>query len=96
MAWVSHSQTIDVEGHGREVLAGANFERFGPLVVIVEATRPNSTAPTHASWEGLLVDHDYRFTVFDGLNRFYVRAEDASRLCDVIALARTPCEPEPQ
>jgi FkbM family methyltransferase len=78
--------SVDVEGHEREVLEGADFSRFRPRVVLVEATRPNTTEPTHDRWEHLILDHAYRFAVFDGLNRFYVRAED-EQLIPALALA---------
>lgn len=68
--------SVDVEGHEASVLAGADFERFRPRVIVVEATRPNSTEPTHERWESLIVNHGYLFAVFDGLNRYYVRRED--------------------
>ncbi|HKY37068.1 MAG TPA: FkbM family methyltransferase [Polyangiaceae bacterium] len=78
--------SIDVEGHEREVLEGADFSRFRPRVVVVEATRPNTTEPTHERWQHLLVDHGYTFAVFDGLNRYYVRHEDL-QLVPLVALA---------
>ncbi|HKQ70281.1 MAG TPA: FkbM family methyltransferase [Polyangiaceae bacterium] len=78
--------SIDVEGHEREVLEGADFARFRPRVILVEATRPNTTEPTHDRWEDLILRHDYRFAVFDGLNRFYVRREDEP-LIPILALA---------
>jgi FkbM family methyltransferase len=78
--------SIDVEGHEREVLEGADLTRFRPRVVVVEATRPNTTEPTHDRWEALLLECDYRFAVFDGLNRFYVRIDEAA-LLPLIALA---------
>jgi heptosyltransferase-2 len=68
--------TIDVEGHEREVLEGGDFRRFRPRVVVIEATRPKSTEPTHERWEELILRHEYIFATFDGLNRFYVRRED--------------------
>jgi chromosome segregation ATPase len=46
-------------------------------VVVVEATRPGTTVPTHEAWEHVLLDADYLFAAFDGLNRYYVRSEDA-------------------
>jgi len=78
--------SIDVEGHEREVLEGADFARFRPRVLVIEATRPNTSEPTHERWEDLIVPHDYRFAVFDGLNRYYVRRED-EQLVPVLALA---------
>ncbi|MBA4063736.1 MAG: FkbM family methyltransferase [Isosphaera sp.] len=71
---------IDVEGHEPAVLRGADFARWRPVVLLVEATEAESPTPNHAAWEHLVLAADYRFATFDGLNRFYVRAEDADRL----------------
>jgi len=73
--------SIDVEGAERAVLEGADWSRWRPRVMLVEATRPDSPEPTHQLWEDLLLQADYRFALFDGLNRFYVRREDESLLC---------------
>jgi FkbM family methyltransferase len=67
---------VDVEGHEPAVLGGADFTRFRPRVVIVEATVPGTRLPAHESWEPGLLASGYTFTLFDGLNRFYVREED--------------------
>ncbi len=67
---------IDVESHEHEVLEGADWERHRPRVVVIEATRPYTTVPTHERWESLILSADYLFAFFDGLNRYYVRAED--------------------
>ncbi len=66
---------IDTEGFEREVLAGADWMRWRPSVVVVEATAPNTATPVHQEWEHLLLAAEYRFALFDGLNRFYVRAD---------------------
>lgn len=68
--------SIDVEGHELEVLQGGDWERWRPRVVVVEATEPGVTTPTHARWEHVLVGAGYSLAIFDGLNRFYVRDED--------------------
>jgi FkbM family methyltransferase len=60
---------IDVECHERAVIAGGDWARWRPRVVLVEAAG-------WESWEPLLRDADYHFAAFDGINRFYVRAED--------------------
>jgi hypothetical protein len=67
---------IDVESHEREVLEGADWGRDRPRVVVVEATRPQSSIPSYEDWEPILLAADYLFAFFDGLNRYYVRAED--------------------
>lgn len=78
--------SVDVEGHEREALEGADFARYRPRVVLIEATRPNSTEPTHERWESIILNQGYSFAAFDGLNRYYVRNEDAP-LADKLALA---------
>lgn len=60
---------IDAEGFEREVLLGADFTRWRPRVMLIENSWPEA-------WEPVLEGLDYRFACFDGLNRFYVRAED--------------------
>lgn len=80
---------VDVEGAEADVLAGIDWQRARPRVVVVEAVAPGSMAETWAGWEPFLLAQDYRFSFFDGLNRFYV-AEEASEL-----LARFPSEPAP-
>ena len=67
---------IDAEGFEREVLAGADFQRFRPRVLVIEAVDPSTREPA-ASWEGDLAGSSYECVLYDGLNRFYVRAEDA-------------------
>jgi FkbM family methyltransferase len=71
---------IDVEGHESHVLRGADFERFRPRVLVVEATEVGRQTPNHESWEPGVLAAGYLFALFDGLNRFYVRHEDSSLL----------------
>jgi FkbM family methyltransferase len=63
---------VDVEGWEREVLSGGDWQSYRPKVVVVEATRPNSSTPNHDQWEQILTDNGFIFAYFDGLNRFYV------------------------
>lgn len=80
---------VDVEGAESRVLAGADFTRHRPWVVVVESvesvdlehqdpaslgTRP-IPASRHEEWERHLTENGYRFVMFDGLNRFYVARE---------------------
>jgi FkbM family methyltransferase len=60
---------IDAEAHEREVIAGGDWARWRPRVILIEATWPDR-------WEPLILASDYRFAAFDGLNRYYVRSED--------------------
>lgn len=75
-----HFLKVDVEGAERQALAGIDLKRHRPWVVLVEATRPNSTEPTHEEWESLLVDRGYAYVYFDGLNRWYVANEREAEL----------------
>jgi FkbM family methyltransferase len=80
---------IDVEGAEAEVLAGMDFKRWRPRVVLIEAIAPGSMAEAWAGWEPALLAQGYRFAFFDRLNRFYV-AEEAAELAQ-----RFPSEPAP-
>ena len=75
-----HFLKVDVEGFEAEVLRGMDFVRWRPWIVLVEAMRPNSRDSNHHEWETLLLEHDYRFANFDGLNRYYVAAEHPALL----------------
>jgi FkbM family methyltransferase len=75
-----HFLKIDVEGAERAVLAGADFARFRPWVVVVEATVPLSTERNEAGWEGILLQAGYQRAFFDGVNLYFVAAEHADLL----------------
>jgi FkbM family methyltransferase len=66
---------IDVEGGEADVLAGADFKRFRPKVIVAEAVVPGSNEPAWAEWEPQLTSQGYRFRLFDTINRFYVAEE---------------------
>lgn len=70
-----HFLKIDVEGFEREVLEGMDFTRFRPWMLVVEATRPNSTEEVHSRWENILDAQDYIFVYADGINRYYLARE---------------------
>ncbi len=70
---------VDVEGHEAEVLRGGDWKRWRPRVVVVEAT----IQPEH--WEPILLAADYQKAAFDGLNRYYLRSEDAEFLPKLVA-----------
>lgn len=80
---------IDVEGAEAAVLAGADWRRWRPRIVVAEAVALNASDEAWREWDALLVGADYRFALFDGLNRFYVAAEEPD------LLARLPSEPAP-
>ena len=70
-----HLLLVDTEGSEKSVLESIDLTRWRPWVMVVEATRPNSTEPTFESWEHIVLSAGYRFCLFDGLSRFYVSAE---------------------
>ncbi|MBI0534446.1 FkbM family methyltransferase [Roseomonas sp. KE2513] len=77
---VIHFIKIDAEGAERAVLAGCDFDLFRPWIVLVEATRPMSTRPSHEEWEPILLEARYAHVFFDGLNRYYVAREKLAEL----------------
>jgi FkbM family methyltransferase len=72
---------IDVEGAEADVIEGGDWTAFRPRVVVVEATVPGSDVPAWTESDARMLARDYRFVLFDGLNRFYVAA-DADHLAD--------------
>ena len=68
-----HVLKIDVEGAEEEVLQGFNFSRVKPWVLVIESTIPNSTEDASFRWEQNVLDKGYTMTLFDGLNKFFVR-----------------------
>jgi FkbM family methyltransferase len=79
-----HFLKIDFEGFEKNVLRGMNFIKFRPWIVVIEATKPNSTDEIHDDWEGLIVSNDYVFAYADGINRFYVSKEQAPNLLNAL------------
>lgn len=71
---------IDVEGGEPDVVAGGDWSRHRPRVVVVEATEPGTPDPSHEGWEPVLLGAGYRCALFDGLNRFYAQADDAEAM----------------
>ncbi len=68
---------IDVEGAEADVIAGNDWARFRPRLVLVEAVAPGTMEPSHDAWEPMLLGAGYAFVFFDGLNRFYLANEAA-------------------
>ena len=64
---------VDVEGLEAAVIAGGDWNRWRPRAVVVEANEPDL-------WEPTLLEADYLFAAFDGLNRYYLRREDEDLL----------------
>jgi FkbM family methyltransferase len=80
---------IDVEGAEPEVLAGLDLARHRPAVIVVEAINPGNPQADSSAWEPVLTSAGYEMALFDGLNRFYVSAEQQA------LKARLPKAPHP-
>lgn len=80
---------VDVEGEEANVLASNDWERFRPLVVVVEAIHPVTYEQNHQEWEPALIAEGYVFAHFDGINRFYARSDRS----DLVAGLQAPVSP---
>jgi FkbM family methyltransferase len=69
---------IDVEGHEREVIAGADWANYRPRILCIEATEPGTDTPAWDGWDYLVIAAGYDFIEFDGLNRWYRRNDQSS------------------
>lgn len=72
-----HFLKIDVEGGTAAVIKGMDLTRVRPWILLVEATEPMTQIEAYEAWEGLILQHGYRFIYADGLNRFYLAEEHA-------------------
>lgn len=66
---------IDVEGGELEVLQSADWQRFRPILLVIEAVVVNGREETWAGWEPVITGSGYEKVWFDGLNNFYLRQE---------------------
>ena len=63
---------IDVEGWEYHVIKGADWKRYRPTVLCIEATEPGTDTPMWAEWEPLVLEAGYAFVAMTGVNRYYV------------------------
>jgi FkbM family methyltransferase len=80
---------VDVEGAEADVIAGGDWQRFRPKVIIIEAISPGSGEPAWQEWEPFLLEQGYRFALFDTLNRLYV-AEEHPEIFSRVPSERAP------
>jgi FkbM family methyltransferase len=84
-----HFLSIDTEGAELTVLQSIDLRRWRPWVLVIEATAPNTSEPTHSAWQHLVTGAGYQFRLFDGLSRFYVADERAAELADRLSYPAT-------
>ncbi len=70
---------IDVEGAENDVLAGGDWRRSRPQLVVIEALAAYTLEPAWEAWEPFLAERGYRPVFFDSLNRYYL-ADEAQAL----------------
>jgi FkbM family methyltransferase len=71
---------IDVEGSELAVVESADWTKFRPIVLCIEAVVPCSAQCAFQAWEPIVLDAGYTFALFDGVNNFYVRDESGHLL----------------
>ena len=69
---------IDVEGWEENVILGHDWDNFRPVVVLLEATIPNSPIRKQTNIRHILEDKNYEYVYFDGLNDYYLAREHNS------------------
>ncbi|GGT62748.1 FkbM family methyltransferase [Actinomadura citrea] len=67
---------VDVEGSEASVLNSADLAAWRPQAIVIEATVPLTSRPSHNEWEPGVLAAGYEFALFDGLNRFYARDDE--------------------
>lgn len=83
-----HFLKIDAGRTEGEVLAGNDWNRFRPAILVVEDTQQGTNIPNHRL-SGLLGAARYTEAHFDGINRFYV-ADERQDLLSVFAIPVNP------
>jgi FkbM family methyltransferase len=73
-----HFLKIDVEGAEKEVLQGFSFDEVRPWIVVIEANEPFSKRDASEEWATLILSKGYESIYYDGLNRYYIAAEQHS------------------
>jgi FkbM family methyltransferase len=71
---------IDVEGFEFPVVKGLDLDRWRPRLILTESTTPMTDTVCDDSLQVHLSAANYHAAFFDGLNRYFVREEDASLL----------------
>lgn len=76
---------VDVEGAELDVLQGGDWQRFRPLVALIETIEPITRRRVDDPITRFMSAIDYRATLFDGINTFYVRDESFAALAPALS-----------
>ncbi len=87
-----HFMSVDVEGAEAAVLGSVDLRKWRPWIIVAEATRPQSSEPSYQAWEPILTAADYRFSLFDGLSRFYIASERWDQLHESLQAPANPLD----
>jgi FkbM family methyltransferase len=71
----AHFLKVDVEGAEHDVLLSNDWDRYRPIIILIEALDPVTQQPSYQPSEALLARLGYVVLVDDGLNRFYARSD---------------------
>ena len=79
--------SIDVEGMEAKVLHGIDLKKHRPWVFIIEAVEPRTITRSDEKWKNILINNNYIYVMFDGINVYYVAKEHYKKLHDNVKKA---------
>ncbi len=71
---------IDAEGAEASIILNTNWNTFRPRIILAESTKPFTTERVDANWCLFLEKNGYIESYFDGINTWFVRAENPEDL----------------
>ncbi len=74
-----HFLKIDTEGFELATLQGLDLRSYRPWIILIESISPDTKVASYEPWEKVVLDQDYDFVYFDGVNRYYLAKEQAER-----------------
>jgi len=76
---IIHFLKIDVEGSEKSVLHGLDLLKYRPWIIVVESLNPVTLEDESDTWENQILRANYKFAHFDGLNKYYLEANQSHR-----------------